>query len=537
MVILEASRRVLGVLLLLLSVSGCVAVSRTDGVRNVAHEVAGASREALPFAHQGDRGNSGAGADRVTELLDAPLTASGAVEVAFLRSPQVLDAAARLGLSQADVVAAGRIANPTFSGSLIAGAGERQWIAGISQPISDLLLLSARKRLASGDYARTQHVVAASLLDLLRDTEAAWYRYVSAEQVKALRAAVRRSAEIGAALAQRFFDAGNVSELDLTLLQAESSRARLASLRAESDARRAKYDLQQRMGLAGEPVWRALEVLPAPEIVAETVESLVSRARARRADLVAAREEVELLGEAVTTAKRWRWLGTTELGIERERETDRRKLTGPTLSLALPIFNQGQAGIARAEATLERSRARALALEASVENSVRFGVEQVTATEHLVEEYRQSLVPQHDQIVKRQQERQNFMFIGQFELLLSKQQQYDAYQGYLEAVRDYWLARVELARAVGSDLSSTEKEPGPAVGVGAILHAPAASAEHGEHHHHGADAPRASTTLDTPPEPDVHDMPGMPGMPEMRAEPSAAAKPKEGSTVPQGDRP
>ena len=534
MVIHEASRAVLGVLLLLLSVSGCVAVSRTDGVRNVAHEVAGASREAPPFANPGDRGGSGAGADRVTELLAAPLTAAGAVEVAFLRSPQVLDASARLGLSQADVVAASRIANPTFSGSLIAGPGERQFIAGISQPISDLLLLSARKRLASGDYARTQHIVAASLLDLVRDTEAAWYRYVSAEQVKALRAAVGRSAEVAAALAQRFFDAGNVSELDLTLLQADSSRTRLASLRAEADARRAKYDLQQRMGLAGEPVWRALEVLPAPEIVAEPVEALVSRARARRADLVAARQEVELLGEAVNTAKRWRWLGTTDLGIERERETDGRKLTGPTLALALPIFNQGQAGIARAEATLEQSRARVLALEALVENGVRFGVERVTATEHVVEEYRQSLVPQHDRIVKRQQERQNFMFIGQFELLLSKQQQYDAYQGYLEAIRDYWLARVDLARAVGSDLSSSEKGPGSAVGVDAILQAPAESMEYGEHHQHGSDSPPASTTPDKASEPDVHDMPGMPGM---RAEPSAMPKPTEGSTVPQGDRP
>jgi outer membrane protein, heavy metal efflux system len=46
------------------------------------------------------------------------------------------------------------------------------------------------------------------------------------------------------------------------------------------------------------------------------------------------------------------------------------------------------------------------------------------------------------------------MLVGQFELLLVKQQEYDAYQGYLEAVRDYWLARVELARTVGAPLPS-----------------------------------------------------------------------------------
>jgi len=47
------------------------------------------------------------------------------------------------------------------------------------------------------------------------------------------------------------------------------------------------------------------------------------------------------------------------------------------------------------------------------------------------------------------------MLEGQFELLLAKRQEYEAYQGYLEAVRDYWLARTDLARAVGTTLPSS----------------------------------------------------------------------------------
>lgn len=40
-------------------------------------------------------------------------------------------------------------------------------------------------------------------------------------------------------------------------------------------------------------------------------------------------------------------------------------------------------------------------------------------------------------------------------LLATKQQEYNAYQGYLEAIRDYWLARAELTRAVGNSLPSS----------------------------------------------------------------------------------
>ena len=46
------------------------------------------------------------------------------------------------------------------------------------------------------------------------------------------------------------------------------------------------------------------------------------------------------------------------------------------------------------------------------------------------------------------------MLIGAFELLLSRQQEFDAYEAYLDAVRDYWLARNELGRAIGTALPS-----------------------------------------------------------------------------------
>jgi cobalt-zinc-cadmium efflux system outer membrane protein len=43
-------------------------------------------------------------------------------------------------------------------------------------------------------------------------------------------------------------------------------------------------------------------------------------------------------------------------------------------------------------------------------------------------------------------------------LIQAKTREFAAYQSYLEAVRDYWLARVELARAVGQPLPSDEKQ-------------------------------------------------------------------------------
>jgi cobalt-zinc-cadmium efflux system outer membrane protein len=46
------------------------------------------------------------------------------------------------------------------------------------------------------------------------------------------------------------------------------------------------------------------------------------------------------------------------------------------------------------------------------------------------------------------------MLLSVFQLLLAKQAEVDAYRRYIEAVRDYWIARVELERAAGGTLKA-----------------------------------------------------------------------------------
>ncbi len=72
----------------------------------------------------------------------------------------------------------------------------------------------------------------------------------------------------------------------------------------------------------------------------------------------------------------------------------------------------------------------------------------------IVETHRDALIPQRESVVARSQEQQNYMIIGVFELIQAKRQEYDAYQSYLEAIRDYWVARTDLMRAVGARLPS-----------------------------------------------------------------------------------
>lgn len=157
---------------------------------------------------------------------------------------------------------------------------------------------------------------------------------------------------------------------------------------------------------------------------------------------------------ALATTRRLRLLGGTEIGYERETEAEGQRLKGPTANIELPIFNQGQARVARAQALVAQSRARLAELEVVSGNAVRLGVEHVRVLREIVDTHRDALIPQRESVVARSQEQQHYMIIGVFELIQAKRQEYDAYQSYLEAIRDYWLARTDLMRAVGARLPS-----------------------------------------------------------------------------------
>jgi cobalt-zinc-cadmium efflux system outer membrane protein len=61
-------------------------------------------------------------------------------------------------------------------------------------------------------------------------------------------------------------------------------------------------------------------------------------------------------------------------------------------------------------------------------------------------------VPLRERIVALTQEQYNAMLLGVYQLLQAKQGEIEAYRAYIEAVRDYWIARADLERAIGGRL-------------------------------------------------------------------------------------
>jgi outer membrane protein, heavy metal efflux system len=443
-----------------------------------------------------------------------PMTADLAVKTAMLRSPRLQQIYGELGLARADVLDAVQVANPRISLSSLALAGGpgSQFVFGVAEPLVDLLTLPAKARLARLDYERARYEVAASILGVSLDVEAAWYRYVGAQQVAEMRAAVADGLQVSADLAQRFYDAGNITELQLNREKAAASQARIEATRAAVAGKMARLELNNAIGLRGaEADWKSDTVLPLPLAHEDDVSELQRLAQSSSLELLAAQKGAVVAAGAARITRSFRLLGATTVGYDRERQVDRSVIRGPTLDIELPIFNQGGARVARTEARLRIARARLAQLALASGNAVGLGAERVRVLSEVVGLYRTALVPQREIVTRQSQLEQNFALIGEFEVLQAKAQEYEAYQGFLEAVRDYWLARVDLMRLVGNRLPSDAEARQNTPTVSEILTPPAAPAMdhsmHGGHHGGGAPPPAGPAPSGSPAPP-----PAMPGM-------------------------
>lgn len=444
--------RMAAVALLPGALAGCAGVAPEDGFGAVQQGVAErAGAEVVWLRSATERA---AVYERVDAILARDrLGIDDAVQLALLNDAALQAQFEELGVAQADVVQAGLLENPVF------GAGVRfsdvedtvpNVDLNIVQNLTALLTRGARLRIADTEYERVRLQIADRILRRVAEVQSAYYELLGARQIADMRAAVEEAAAASRALAERYFAAGNLSDLDLARETSAAELAVVARMRAEAEAASAAARLHRLMGLADRPLaWKIADRLPELPGADPDGHELEHRALADRLDLAAARQRALSSAQVLGLSQRWRYLGSVEAGVDAERESDEERLIGPSVSLELPLFDRHQAQIARHAALMRQAQAEAAALEQGVRSDVREGVQRVRAQREVASRYLRQVIPAHERIVEIGQRYQNYMLIGVFELLAARQAEYDVYQGYLEAVRDYWLARVGLQQAVG----------------------------------------------------------------------------------------
>jgi len=432
---------------------------------------------------RGDADEDERARQEVLRLLAEPLTPTSAVQVALLENQALQAGYQDLGLARADLIEATTLPNPVLAGSARVpdGPGRVDLELSLVESLLDLLLRPARRSIAHTRLEATQLAVAGEVLERMAEVRRAYFSALGAQQSAAVRRLVVEAAEASAELARRLHEAGNLSDLEWVREVDLYEAARVAWARAEAEHLETREELTRLMGLWGALVdWSLPASLPELPDEDPPLGTLESRAVATRLDLAAAQREADALAQALGVTRDWRFLGLAELGVSAERDTDGGWVTGPEIALELPLFDRRQAGIARAVAELERADQHVIALAVDIRSQVRAARERVIAQRRLVQHYRDVVVPLREAVVAQTQLEVNYMLRGAFELIAAKQAEYDAYQEYVETVRDYWLARSELDRAVGAEVAA----PAPSTAPETATPTPQELESEGQRHDH-----------------------------------------------------
>jgi cobalt-zinc-cadmium efflux system outer membrane protein len=451
--------------------SGCSTVQPRkdfDALAADAQERVGGARV---YWNTGTRADAEVG-ESVAALLkdERGLSADASVQVALLNNRSLQAEYEQLAVAQADLVEAGLLKNPVFSGEVrfpTTGGGQPAVVLDVVQDFLSLLMLPSLQARAGAAAAAARARVTGAVMDVALGTRLAYYDYQGAVQTRGMRATVLDATAASYDLAERLRAAGNIRELDLANEHALYGRAKLDLANAELDEAVKRERLTALMGLFGPAAaFKVAQQLPdLPDAVAHPLLSPQEAERAaveRSVDLASMRAEVEVAGRSAGIVNALGWLTDADIGVSAERESGKGSpwTVGPSLSVPIPLFDQGQVSGVRAGAALRQAAARYYAEAVEVRSRARSAQQVATGSHDRAAYLKEVLLPLRQRILEQTQLQYNAMQVSAFELLRAKRDEIDTAAEWVEALRDAWKARATLEQIVRGRLPETEDGAG-----------------------------------------------------------------------------
>ena len=439
-----------------LLLAGCSSVGPREAFQPVQNNIAVLSGHQVVW-NQGTADDQKAEAE-VRQRLRSPLGANDSAQIALLNNPDLQATFEEIGISQADLVQAGLLKNPTFAASwrfpdVAPGLTDAEY--SLAQDFLGLILMPLKTKVAQTNLEETENRVTHEVIHLIGEVKTEFYNYQAETQLELRLNLIIQADQAAVDVAKAQHDSGNISDAGYVNQQAQVATARMALAEAQKQKIRTREKLNRLMGLWGEGTnWTARPNLPAMPESDPSLKNLESLAIAQRRDLLALRKQVDGIGQALALKTNTRFLPVSiNIGVDTEKSPDGQRVTGPTLDLELPIFDQGQGEIAKLAAQYRQAERRLQSLAIRIRSEVREARDTLKINRDQVAYFKKTVVPLNVESVNQAVLQYNAMQVNTYDLFLTKQRELEAERDYIQAWRDYWISRAELEEAVGGNLT------------------------------------------------------------------------------------
>ena len=386
---MSATRRtIVGGLLLLLG--GCASIDPAPDYARAQDEARAATgAKALYQPGEEERAR-----EQVVVLLEGGLTSQEAVQVALLNNRALRELLFEIGVRRADAVQAGLLSNPSLE-ALVRfpeGGGSSTTEGGLVQNLIELQYLPARKQAAESHVERTVLDVAQRAVIVAAQAKAGYFTARASRSALSVAEENLKTAQDFLELTLERQEAGATTQVDVNAARSTHLEQQVLVRAAKFAALDAKRRLALALGIATPPEEIELaDALAAPPDHTLDLQRLLTVAHEHRLDLRSAAKNVEATGSVVPLERQRKWRNVSG-GLAFESEGGDLAL-GPAIELELPIFDQNQAQIAKAEYRYAQALRRLEGVTANVGQQVRGAYERYAMAQDTARLYRTELLP------------------------------------------------------------------------------------------------------------------------------------------------
>lgn len=389
----------------------------------------------------------------VGEFLKDGVTREKAIQISLLNNQQLQATFQSLGIARADVMQAGLYTNPSL-GALFRfptnGTGGTGVELDLFFRISDLWNVPLRRNLAEVEALRITKLVIQEILmtaAAARDQfdelllQQAMYRFM-AGNVALFQTTVEEL--------QVRFHAGLVNDLDIylaenVLFEGQVDLARIQSTLISAQARLIETLGLDPINLSTIEIVGNLEDMPLRMLSPEQGWEFASH---HRIDLQLNRLQISQTRKLLDWQK-VRIFGDVGLGGNYTRELDKVKSSGPLLVLQLPIFNQNQGSIARAEFQLHQAQTFLEATELAAKQEIQSLLGELTFHKTHAQLFRDKMLVAQQKALSYVERFYSTMQLSSIFLIEARRRILSTQRGYFQALRAYRLTESRLQVALG----------------------------------------------------------------------------------------
>lgn len=289
----------------------------------------------------------------------AVLTETDAVLYALNNNAAFKSLLIDLKLASADLVNAGLLANPEVLFAF--GVTNKPYRYAIDLPIELMWLRPIRLRSMKSEADATAYRLTQSGLNLIRDVRISYAQAVLAQELLKVAEVAYELRNNIYKLSLKRLEAGDIGGKDILLAQNDAAMAKRDWELAQYEVKIKKQNLLYLLGAGHKLQEINLSSNLVPACTSDEVEQLLSQSLEHRPDILSAQYSVNAAKEKVKLSK-VDWLKFNGTADATSGLVNGHTL-GPAMRFTLPIANQNQGAISRADAALEKAELNLEALK------------------------------------------------------------------------------------------------------------------------------------------------------------------------------